>query len=176
MEEATFRKDETPYLIFECTKCKQFMYVKTTQKGKKCLRCGRTHTVSRMLDSGEIVSGMTTAVEAVKEKQNEFGVSELGHGPELRSFGDFKVSRTESTPSQFDEIERDSNQEEDYSHQFKNMLEEISSTYKKFPSYVLEVMADNYMIPHSQLKFLKKQFQNKGILKKLEGNSYEVTL
>ena len=56
------------------------------------------------------------------------------------------------------------------------MLKEISSTYKKFPSYVIEVMADNYMIPTSQLKFLVKQFQIKGILVKLEDNSYIVNL
>ena len=107
MEEATFKKDENPYLIFECTKCKQFMYVKTTQKGKKCLRCGRTHTVSKIINSGEIVNGMTTAVEEVKKKQNEFGISALGHTPELRAFGDFKTSGSESKPIRIEEIEED---------------------------------------------------------------------
>ena len=65
MEEAAFKKDETPYLIYESSKCRQFMYVKTTQKGKKCLRCGRTHVVSKIIDSGEIVYGMSAAVAEV---------------------------------------------------------------------------------------------------------------
>jgi len=174
MEEAAFKKDETPYLIFECSKCRQFMYVKTTQKGKKCLRCGRTHVVSKIIDSGEIVNGMTAAVEEVKKKQNEFGISELGHGPELRAFSDFKVAGPPSQNKEQKEVDIDS--EEEFSEQFTRLLKEIGSTYKTFPAYVIEVMADNYMIPHSQLKFLKKLFENKGILKKLRENSYKVTL
>lgn len=176
MEESTFKKDENPYLIFECTKCKQYMYVKTTQKGKKCLRCGRTHTVSKILHSGEIVNGMTTAVEEVKRKQNDFGVSVLGHAPELRTFGDFKASRSSTQNKEFELIAINKEQEEEFSEQFTRMLKEISSSYKKFPGYVFEVMADNYMIPHSQLKFLKKQFQKKGILVKLDDKSYKINL
>ena len=167
---------KTPYLIFECSKCRQFMYVKTTQKGKKCLRCGRTHTVSKIIDSGEIVNGMTIAVETVKEKQNDFGISELGHAPELRAFDDFKIAGPSPLNNEFEPAEADKDQEEDFSNQFANMLNGISSTYKEFPDYVIEVMAENYMIPHSQLKFLMKQFQVKGILVKLKGNSFKINL
>jgi len=176
MEEATFKKDETPYLIFRCTKCKQYMYVKITQKGKKCLRCGKNHTVSKILKSGEIVKGMTTAVEEVKKKQNELGISEVGHMPEFRAFGDFKVSRTQPKTIQLEINDTDQKQEDDFSHQFKKMLKEISSTYKKFPDYVLEVMADNYGIPHSQVKLLKKLFQKEGILEQLDNKSYRINL
>jgi hypothetical protein len=176
MDAAPFRKDETPYLIFKCTKCRQFMYVKTTQKGKKCLRCGKTHSVSKILDTGEIVDGMTTAVEAVKQKQNEFGISELGHAPELRALDDFKVAGPPSQNKNVEQNEGDNDQEEEFSEQFTLMLKEIASTYKSFPGYVIEVMADNFMIPHSQLKFLKRQFETKGILKKLSDNSYKVSL
>lgn len=173
MDEATFKKDETAYLIFECTKCRQFMYVKTTQKGKKCLRCGRNHTVSKILDSGEIVNGMTAAVEDVKEKQNDFGISELGHAPELRAFDDFKVAGFTPQDTQAETIIE---QEEEYSHQFLRMLREISKTYTTFPRYVIEVMADNYMIPPSKLKELITQFHKKGILEKLDDNSYKINL
>jgi uncharacterized protein YkvS len=176
MEDATFKKDETPYLIFECTKCKQFMYVKTTQKGKKCLRCGRTHAVSKILDIGEIVNGMTTAVEEVKNRQNAIAISELGHEPELRAFDDFKVIGISPQNNEFNPSATNKDQEEDISQRFKIMLKKLSSIYKTFPSYVLEVMADNYMIPHSQLKLLKKQFQNNGILKQLTNNKYTINL
>ncbi|MHA2220106.1 MAG: DUF1922 domain-containing protein, partial [Candidatus Hodarchaeales archaeon] len=55
MEDIQFKKDETPYLIFACYKCKQFLYAKTTQKTRKCLRCGRMHKIEKIIDSGEIV-------------------------------------------------------------------------------------------------------------------------
>ena len=176
MEETTFKKDETPYLIFECSKCRQFMYVRTTQKGKKCLRCGCTHVVSRILDSGEIVNGMTAAVDEVKNRQNGFAVSELGHSPEFRAFTDFKVSLNRPDITHFKDDTSDPDQDDEYSDRFTRMLKEISLIYDEFPSYVIEVMADNYMIPHFQLKFLKKQFESKGILKKLSNDSYKVIL
>ena len=176
MEEATFKKDTTPYLIFECSKCKQFMYVKITQKGKKCLRCGRAHVVSKLVVLGEIVYGMTAAVEEVKRKQNDFSLTELGHDPELRAFTDFKVSGFTPQSEECEQTRSDREQEEDFSDQFTKMLREIKSTYKTFPNYVLEVMADNYMIPHSTLKSLINQFQKKGILIKSKDNSYKINL
>ncbi len=92
MEEAGFKKDETPYIIFPCSKCKQYMYVKTTQKTKRCLRCGRSHKVVSINDSGEIVEGITEAVNTVKQKQAEFAIKENGNIPEFRAIGDFKSS------------------------------------------------------------------------------------
>ncbi|MCK4859155.1 MAG: hypothetical protein KAS87_01200, partial [Candidatus Omnitrophica bacterium] len=86
MEEIAFKKDETPYLVFVCKKCRQYSYVKTVQKTKKCLRCGRTHQVKDILNLGEIVSGMTEAVNTVKRKQTELAI------PEFRSEGDFVVA------------------------------------------------------------------------------------
>ena len=138
MEEAKWKKDETPYLIFECAKCKQFLYVKTTQKGKKCLRCGRIHIVSNILNSGKIVNGMTAAVEIVKIRQDEFGKKELGHTPEFRAFGDFTVAVKKSkyiTTSNEESSKKTTSQ-------FKEMLKEISFSYKKFPLYIIEIIAE----------------------------------
>jgi len=170
MEDATWKKDETPYLIFECAKCKQYLYVKTTQKGKKCLRCGRTHTVSTIINTGEFVNGITAAVEMVKKRQDEFGKKELGHTPEFRAFGDFKVATQKSKNVFVDDDESS----EETTTQFKKMLKEISSTYKKFPLYIIEVMAENYGIPIAELKNLTKSFQKKGILVRLDDYSYTV--
>ncbi len=44
------------------------MYAKTTQKTKKCLRCGCSHNVSTVINSGVIVKRMTEAVNMVKYK------------------------------------------------------------------------------------------------------------
>ena len=158
MEEIAFKKDETPYLIFACRKCQQFSYVKTTQKTKKCLRCGRTHQVSS-LSEGETVYGMTAAVDTVKKKQNELAV------PEFRSNSDFIVStNTISRPKIRVNALRNSDQEFDYKRKFNEMLIELSKLYGKFPKYMLEIMAENYNIPRSELCLLINEFKKNNTL------------
>jgi hypothetical protein len=164
MEENGWEKDQNQYLIATCLKCKQFMYVKTTQKTKKCLRCGRMHKVSSILNSGEIVKGMTKAVEMVKTRQNELAIREMGNIPELRAADDFTVKRRRKKIINIDK---------NLSTKFQKMLQEISSSYTKFPSYVLEIMADNFSIPLPELKILVRSFQKKGILIR-EDSSYKI--
>ena len=171
MEEGGWERDKTPYLIFECVKCRQYLYVKTTQKGKKCLRCGRHHRVSSIIDSGEIVPGMTAAVEKVKEKQNKFAERELGHRPEFRASKDFKVEGF--TPQN---VRGEREEELSLATKFKKMLSDISNTYKKFPSYVFEVVAKDYGIPFSELEILIHTFRKKGILIRLSDNVYKVII
>jgi len=172
VEETTWKKDDTPYLIFECAKCKQYQYVKTTQKGKKCLRCGRNHTVSNILNSGEVVNGMTAAVQMVKKRQDKFGKKELGHKPEFRAFGDFTVAVKKSRNSLVDNDESS----EETARRFKKMLKEISSIYNNFPLYIIEIIAENYRIPSSELKGLTRRFQKKGVLIRLDDYSYTVKM
>ena len=150
MEETTWKKDDTPYLIFECAKCKQYQYVKTTQKGKKCLRCGRNHTVSNILNSGEVVNGMTAAVQMVKKRQDKFGKKELGHKPEFRAFGDFTVAVKKSRNSL---VDNDESSEE---------------TARRFKHNEIAVMACT--------KGLTRRFQKKGVLIRLDDYSYTVKM
>lgn len=163
MEEARFKKDESLYLVFACSKCKQYTYVKATQKTKKCLRCGRHHKVEKIANSGEIVKGMTKAVEEVKRKQNEIAHKEYGGNVEFRSFEDFIVPvpiKTETSRIDISECE------DDLLPQFKKMLLEISETYIKFPFYIIEIMAENYEISKSELKILIKNcIQEKFLIK-----------
>jgi hypothetical protein len=170
MEEGKWEKDKTPYLIFECKKCKQYLYVKTTQKWKKCLRCGRNHVVSNILNSGEIVNGMTAAVEIVKKKQNEFGKKELGSTPEFRTHGDFTITIKKLD----DRTLVDEKSSKETSSQFRKILTEISLTYKKFPLYTIEIMAEDFGIPSSKLKHLTKRFLKKGILVQVDDSYYTV--
>ena len=172
MEEPTFKKDNTPYLIFECAKCKQYLYVKTTQKRKKCLRCGHTQSISTIINNGEIVNGMTAAVDLVKRRQNEFAKKELGHIPEFRAYGDFKVA-TQKSKNLFIHNKDFS---EETSSKFKELLNDISSTYKKFPLYLIEIIAENYGIAISELKDLIKTFQKQGILVPVDSFSFIVKL
>lgn len=161
MEEIEWKRDETPYVIFACKKCSQFMYVKTTQKTGKCLRCRQTHTVSNILNIGEIVNGMTNAVEAVKEKQHELAIQELGAPPEFSAYGDFKPQTSSRTKKK--KVEQ-SGVEDEYLPQFKKMLIELVDLYTKIPYFAFEILAENYKIPSSELKILIHSFQKKGVI------------
>jgi len=159
MEDNTIKKDETPYLIFACTKCKEYSYVKTTQKTKKCLRCGRNHQVRDILKEGEVVSGMMEAVNAVKRKQNELAT------PEFRSGSDFVVAtNTFARPKNSVSALRNTDQSIDYKEKFNKMLLELSKLYKRFPEYMLEIMVENYGIPAIELKMLINKAKKSGIL------------
>jgi len=170
MEDVGWKRDETPYLIFNCSKCKQFSYVKTTQRTKECLRCGRQHKVSNIINSGEIVKGMTTAVETVKTRQNELAIKDLGKNPELRASDEFTVVSSPKKKPNFDTIQ-DTN---DLISKFEKMLHEISDSYTEFPFYVFEIMAENFGIPLSELKILIKNFLKKGFLIGLKDKFFKI--
>jgi len=173
MEEITFRKDETPYLVFACKKCRQYSYVKTVQKTKKCLRCGRTHQVEEILNLGEIVYGMTAAVNTVKQKQSKLAV------PEFRSESDFvvdtkifKAGATEPKRKKNIFTEKHNDEDKSYEVKFKEILLELSNLYRKFPIYVLKIMAENYGIPTSKLTELVKVSKKTGLLTVSKDENY----
>ena len=180
MEETAFKKDETPYLVFVCKKCRQYSYVKTTQKTKKCLRCGYTHQVKDILGLGEVVCGMTAAVDYVKQKQNELAI------PEFRSEGDFVVASNKfptrtplvkkSNTKVVSDKDNDKNVSSDFQEQFNEVLLELSKLYGKFPKYMLEIMAENYGIPTVELKLLIQSSKKQCILTVLknEGFYYQI--
>ncbi|MHA2007535.1 MAG: DUF1922 domain-containing protein [Promethearchaeota archaeon] len=172
MEDIQFKKDETPYLIFACYKCKQFLYAKTTQKTRKCLRCGRMHKIEKIIDSGEIVYGMTRAVNEVKRKQNELAIKEYGHNVEFRSFEDFKVHT--QIKSKSEEVVKSNLEAYPLIH-FRNMLLEISDIYPKFPFYLIEIMAEDNGIPSSELNILVKDCLKAGFLIKTDPYYYKVS-
>ena len=173
MEEVGFRKDESPYIVFACSKCKQFMYAKTTQQNKRCLRCGRYHKMTTIVGSGELVNGMAEAVNRVKQRQAEFGLKERGDIPEFRVAGDFKSSRKVVFTSASKIKELDVN--EDYSANFKRLLSEVSRSYKKFPYYIIEIMAEEYNIPNNKLKILIPDFLRRGFLKRVRENLFKIS-
>ena len=177
MEEMTWKRDETPYIIFSCNKCGQYMYVKETQKTKKCLRCGRSHIVTQIKNVSEVVKGMTSAVKIVKQKQNELAIKDLGNEPEFRTSGDFKISNSIS-PKKFIltefQVKDNKGNEDDYLESFKKMLLELSKSYKEFPLSIIEIMAENYSVPNVELKNLIRNFQKQGILIRLKNYSFRL--
>ncbi|MHA2390612.1 MAG: hypothetical protein ACXAEX_01480 [Promethearchaeota archaeon] len=173
MDETEWKKDETSYLIFQCSKCNQYSYVKSAQKSKKCPRCRRVHSVESI--RGEAVSGMTSAVEMVKKKQNELAHKELGSDPDLRAHNDFTITGIQRKISTV-EYEKSKKDEMDYSTEYLEMLKEISKTFKKFPLYVLELMAANYGIPASELKILTRNVIKQGILMRSRDCTFTVRI
>ncbi|MFX1315416.1 MAG: hypothetical protein ACFE9T_06095 [Promethearchaeota archaeon] len=172
-KDLTWKKDETTYLIFSCTKCKQFSYVKVIQKSKKCLRCGYTTKVSSMLNLGERVYGLSNAIELVKKRQNDSAKLNFRETPELRSLNDFTLicnSQKNKIMLKKQEIT------DDATEIFKVMLIQLSNKYKKFPYYIIEIFAENYSIPPSEVKLLVKAFLRQEILIQTKGDLFKIKL
>jgi hypothetical protein len=167
--EEEWKRDETPYLIFACHKCHQFSYVKTTQKTKKCLRCGRSHQVESLLNKAELVNGITRAVDRVKHLQNEFGYGELNGVPDFATEGGFKIAVSNERDVH---ILRPKNgdKEEQLFDSFTLALRELSKMYKSFPRYIIEIIAENKNIPQSEISILIKRALKEGLLKSYNGD------
>jgi len=160
VEKSAFKKDETPYLIFACKKCQQYSYVKTSQKTKKCLRCGRSHQVNTILKEGEIVFGMSLAVNTVKRKQNELAI------PEFRSQSDF-VIESKRYPNNSNNLiysKAKSNENLDNESKIKVLLYNLSKLYRKFPAYMIEIVAEETGISQQERSILIEKLKKSGFL------------
>jgi len=174
MEEIAWKKDETPYVVFPCSKCRQFMYAKANQKSKRCVRCGRSHLVKDITERGELVLGISIAVELVKQRQDELAIQELGTRPDFRTSNDFFIANPSSSKN-ISEIRKNEHNGE-YEGTFRKMLQELSQKYESFPLYIIEIMGDNYGIPKSELKLLTRAFQKRGVLRRLRDYSFQLKL
>ena len=151
MDEQLWKRDQTSYLVFSCKKCHQFSYVKLTQKSKKCLRCGYRHQVRSLIPNGEIVLGITNALELVKKMQESL----KGH-PQFEVANSFKIAVNRRSklrnPKKFNKDRKDTLIEKrSHSIRFKEMLLELGASYKSFPRYLIELMADDYSIPKEEI-------------------------
>ena len=64
----------------------------------------------------------------------------------------------------------------DYSNKFLEALEYLHSTYKKFPKFMIEIIAEEYGIPNNEVKELINTYTKNGILKiqRSEGFYYKL--
>lgn len=168
MEEVRWQKDETPYLVFSCLKCRQFMYVKTIKKNKICLRCGRSHNVSLVERSGEFVKGMTAAVDMVKQKQHGIALEELDGTLNFQTVDGFRIIH--------EEPEFKSTVAGNLTEGFKKMLIELHNSHKEFPLYMIEFMAEKHNILQSDTELLTREFRRKKILIKSDDQLFKVNL
>ena len=167
--ENRIKKDISPYLIFKCEKCGQYMYVKPTQKTKKCLRCRRTYQVTkieRKLTINE-VEGMSTAVESVKELQHQLAVEELGSEPDLTTPNRFTIAS--DLPTQVrqanKQLQSEGNKNATLDQKFAHLLCELSKKHISFPKYLIGLASMEYGIEPSEVDLLIRRFIKEGKLK-----------
>lgn len=170
MTQSRFKKDQTPYLVFACSKCGQFSYVKPTQKTKKCLRCGRTHQV-RTIKNAETVLGMTAALERVKEKQNQLALNELGKEPDLEGFSTFSIAPNSPTPELNRERDLDAGE---FENLFNTILSKLSKEHGNFPRYMITLMAKQRSFPMQELDMMISRFIQLGRLKTIRDGYFQL--
>jgi hypothetical protein len=66
----------------------------------------------------------------------------------------------------------------DYSNRFLEALQYLHSTYKKFPKFMIEIIAEEYGIPNNEVKKLINLYTKNGILRILrkEGFYYQLKI
>lgn len=170
-----WEKDTSPYLVFTCLKCGQYSYVKTTQKTKKCLRCGRTHQVKN-ITWGDVVKGMTAAVATVKERQNKLAIKELGEQPDLHTSTDFCIASSidEKLSPSTKNMSKNVQEGEDYDKRFTEGLEQLSKMYAQIPDYLVKMMVEDKLIPLNEGELLIKKFVQLGVLIPLKNNYFKI--
>ncbi|MFW9864711.1 MAG: hypothetical protein ACFFCI_13525 [Promethearchaeota archaeon] len=60
----------------------------------------------------------------------------------------------------------------DYSNAFYEMLQFLQRSYKKFPKFMIEIMAEKYNIPLKEIKPLLNKFRKNGILLIVKDEGY----
>ena len=173
--ENRIKKDTSPYLIFKCEKCGQYMYVKPTQKTKKCLRCRRTYQVNKIERKLTIdeVEGMSRAVERVKELQDQLAVKELGSEPDLTTPNRFTIAS--DLPTQVrqakKELQATGNKNATLDQKFAHLLWQLSKKHMSFPKYLIGLASMEYGIESSEVDLLIRRFIKEGKLK-CSNNNY----
>jgi hypothetical protein len=64
----------------------------------------------------------------------------------------------------------------DYSETFFEMLQFLQRSYKKFPKFMIEIMAEKYNIPLKEIKPLLNKFRKNGILLLVKDEGYTFKL
>lgn len=149
------------------------MYVKTTQKNAKCLRCGRSHKVENILNSGIVVKGINEAARQVQKKQHELALKDPEFNLNLSSESSFTVARNLKDDHEKNSlILKELDNKNDYSEKFKTLLKKLSTMYKKFPKFMIQIMAEDDRIPMAEINILINEFKKKGVLISLKNNYF----
>jgi hypothetical protein len=173
MDNQYWKRDDKPYLVFICKNCKQYSYVKLGQKTKTCFRCGKRYQVSRISNSGEIVKGITNALNYVKVKQNELMSNAIDKKHDLRTENDFTIAINQKD-QYYEKLIEHKKEEKDTINLFDNILKSLSRLYKEFPRFMIEIMAEDFNIPKEDLNILINNFKLNGSLIEVKNQYYKL--
>jgi PHP family Zn ribbon phosphoesterase len=155
VEELGWNRDKTPYYVFQCPKCHQYSYVKTTQRAKKCPRCGRTSQVAKLASNAELVRGISSALARVKEQQAEFATRELGRSPLFHSKGEIIIAAQHGQRNHLPISQKAI---------FESEVRILSKTYKVLPQYLLDLIGDQMNLSKENLSRLIIELKREGKL------------
>lgn len=150
------KKDKTPYIVFACKKCNQYIYAKSSQKNKKCSRCGHAHRMSEMISSGTIVNGISNALCVIKNKQDELALKVQGSPPKLRPFDKRQIDLVSGQDALGSEKNSTSNFTKDLMAFFK--------IHEEIPKYAIELLAEQHKMSRPETNRLIRNFVEKGVL------------
>lgn len=160
MEEEGWTRDTKPYLVFKCSKCDQYSYVRPTQKTKKCLRCGRVHQVKNIETSAIKVKGISEAVKEVQARQNKLGKT------------NFRTEKGFALAVNYNKNKNDI--EKDNLSKFKEILKRLSDLYDEFPLFMIELMVEDTNIPKEEIDFLMNTLKHENFLTEIKNSYFKV--
>ena len=160
MEEEKWSKDTKLYLVFKCSSCDQYSYVRPTQKTKKCLRCGRVHQVKNLGQSAIKVKGISEALKEVQARQIILGKA------------NFRAERAFALT--VDNNKNKNDIEKDNLSKFKEMLKRLSDLYDEFPLFMIELMVEDTNIPKEEIDFLMNTLKHENFLTEIKNSYFKV--
>ncbi|MHA1804952.1 MAG: DUF1922 domain-containing protein [Promethearchaeota archaeon] len=178
MEHNYMKKDLSPYIIFKCPSCNNFLYFKQGKKSKTCTRCNRRFSLKTILANKiMIVKGMSAAVNKVKVLQNQRALKELGEAPKLHATNQYQLKRSSSffienknshNCISFEEKigkNRDNESLETITKQIKLELWKMFKTHGKLPAHVINLIFQHHDISNREKnKILSKLISEKIVL------------
>ncbi|MFX1395259.1 MAG: hypothetical protein ACFFAH_17070 [Promethearchaeota archaeon] len=111
----------------------------------------------------------------VKQKQNELGIKKSQFPLDLRSEIDSRpVQQSKIINQKLNKSHRKSKKQIKHKDMFKTLLLKLFTMYKQFPKYMIELMAEDCKIPHSEITILIKRFEKKEMLIPVKNDYYTV--
>jgi PHP family Zn ribbon phosphoesterase len=153
------------YIVFKCSKCFGYTYAKISQKGKKCPRCGRNHTVEKQ--KGDIVEGPTEAMIRVKRFQNMKTGNKL---PELKSsVRDVVIAKAKGNGN-FNENKTEFGNFVSVIYKFQ--LNEKIDPNSGFPAYILDILLNEIGFPKFKQKKMIERLKRSSKLVEVNSDYY----
>jgi hypothetical protein len=137
----------------------------------------RTHRVANLPGPTEVIYGLTNAIDAVKDRQHTLAIQETGHAPALKNDIEFRVETCSAKPSYVAKTFLGvDNSEDEYVEEFKILIQDLFTKFKRFPRYMIHIVSTEYHIPDSEIPLLLSRFTHNGTLIALPNDYFTLSL